>query len=72
MNMKFKISPQTAVWYKNNKHNGKDIFTRKRLSGKRRPFNTYKKLPFVTMFLPSLATERGYIWFPCQRHSTLE
>jgi hypothetical protein len=42
----FEISPQTALWYKNNKDNDKDIFTRKRLSGKRRPFNTHQKVPF--------------------------
>jgi hypothetical protein len=28
------------------KDNGKDIFTRKRLSGKRRLFNTYQKVAF--------------------------
>jgi hypothetical protein len=31
-----------------------------------------KMLHFVTNFLLFLATERGYIWSPCQRHSTLE
>jgi len=44
-----KISPHTALWYKNNKDNGKNIFIKKSLSGKRQRFNTYQIVAFFTM-----------------------
>jgi hypothetical protein len=70
--MNLKISPQTAVRYKNIKYYGKYIFTRKVFPAKGDSLIPTKMLHFVTNFLPFLATERGYIWSHCQRHSTLE
>jgi hypothetical protein len=69
--MSLKISPQTALWYKNKMDSGKDIFTRKRLYSKRRPFNIHQKAAFCHYFLLFPATERGCIWFPCLRNSYL-
>jgi hypothetical protein len=54
--MNLKISPQAALWYKNNKNDGKDIFTRNRLSGKRRLYNIHQNVAFVTIYLPFLST----------------
>ena len=51
LKVNLKISPHKFLWYKNIAENGMDIFIRKLLSRKRRPFNIFKNLPFVTIFL---------------------